>query len=359
MTIRVQSETYFRALCDRVGIALLACDRDLRVTYLNEAAQRLLDADPDRVTGAPAGSLMPWAHRANGEMVIREVIESGRTRHLQWDYRDTSGRPVELLIAVAPVVSVDGARQGASLCLWDITHRITQQDQWHEGRKMTSLGEMAGAVAHHFNNVLGGVVTGIDYANSCQDPALDRRVLVQAGRSLTKAMSIVKGLLAFAEGDRSAVDWADLTETINEVAEETERLVADRGITFRLDLRNCPVWPVRREPLLTILRNVIQNAIDAMPDGGLLTINVETSRDQATINIVDTGVGLSDEARTRVFEPFWTTKGVLGEGIGGSTGLGLAIAHGLITMIGGTISVSSAPQQGSCFTLTLPRCDGQ
>jgi PAS domain S-box-containing protein len=337
-----------------MGVALIATDPDLNIVFWNQAAARMFGAAADRMIGAPIGSTIPWEHRRDAEEAVRRVMKSGETRQFEWDHRDAQGQRRELAVTVASIVSETGECHGVSLCIRDITNRITLQNELHESRKMASLGEMAGAVAHHFNNIIGGVMTSIDYANTCHDAAVDRRVVTQIGRALGRAMGLVKGLLAFAQGDRHNEDWADLTETINEVTDETERLVQGKYIDFVLDLPNLPVWPVNHMALLTILRHVLRNAIEAMPEGGILRLEVSIENSSAVIRIGDTGVGLSDEAQSRMFEPFWTTKGVLGSGSSQSAGLGLAIAHGLTHMIGGTISVESEPNRGTRFTITIP-----
>lgn len=358
-SVHVQSETFHRALCDSLGVALIATDPEMQIVFWNAAARRMFGADAERMLGTSIGSTIPWEHRKEAEEAVRAVMQTGETRQFEWEHRDAQGRRTELAVTIAPIVGDSSECHGASLCIRDITQRIRLQGQLHENRKMASLGEMAGAVAHHFNNVLGGIVTSIDYANTCHDASVDRRVLSQIGRSLSRAMSIVKGLLAFSEGDRQAEDWADLTEVINGIADETERKIADRAITFTLDMPPTQVWPVPRTPLMTILRNVVQNAIDAMPQGGMLRIEAGVPEDAAIIRVFDSGVGLSDEAQSRMFEPFWTTKGVLGEGHNQSTGLGLAVAHGLAAMIRGVITVTSEPGKGTCFTLTLQPCEPQ
>src|SRR3972149_8860262 len=99
---------------------------------------------------------------------------------------------------------------------------------------------MAGAIAHHFNNILGGVVTNIDYANACSDVTVTKRVLEQTSRALMRASALVNGLLAFAEGAPRADDLRELTELLNDLADELEHTVEGRGIEFTLKLPTLP-----------------------------------------------------------------------------------------------------------------------
>jgi signal transduction histidine kinase len=166
---------------------------------------------------------------------------------------------------------------------------------------------------------------------------------------------LVGGLLAFAEGDRRLDDLSDLTEVVNDLADETEEKVETLGIEFTLHMHELPVMPVARAQVATLLRNIIQNAIDAMPKGGKLRFDLSLTDHSVVILIADTGCGLDENAKSRMFEPFWSTKDVAPSERGGATGLGLAIAHGLVNMLGGTITVSSEVGKGACFRVTLPR----
>jgi signal transduction histidine kinase len=161
--------------------------------------------------------------------------------------------------------------------------------------------------------------------------------------------------LAFAEGDRRADDLSDFTEVVNDVADEFERKIHGRGIELTLHLPELPILSVVRSQVHTILHNIVQNAVEAMPDGGKLQIEVSLAEKALLIRISDTGCGLDAATRSRIFEPFWSTKGSFATQTGEGTGLGLAIAHGLVKMLGGSILVASELSQGSCFTVILPR----
>jgi len=346
-------EAYFRELCEQIGVALVATDLSLNVQTWNAAAGRMFGAAADRMIGASVISFIPQDRRIPAERMFRRAIESGESSELEFQHRDSHGEARELSGTIAPVVSDTGIRIGASICIRDITRRIHLQAEVHESRKMASLGAMAGAIAHHFNNILGGVVTSIDFACDCSDPAIIKRVLGQTSRALMRASVLVNGLLAFAEGTPRAEDLSDLTELMNDLADELEKEIEGRKIEFTLNLPTLPVVPVPRTQLRTILRNVAQNAIEAMPNGGALRMDVAVNESAVMIAISDTGVGLDKDAQSRIFEPFWSTKGDRALGAT-ATGMGLAIAHGLAQVIGATITVTSEVNKGSTFTVTIP-----
>ncbi len=347
-------ESFYRQLCEHVGVALIATDEDLNIRSWNAAASRMFGTEAETMIGTPVSSIIPMDRREAAGRRLRRTINTGETNELEFRYRDATGRRREFSGTIAPLVDESGTRIGASICIRDITRRIELQTELLESRKMASLGEMAGAIAHHFNNILGGVVTSIDYAMTAADPSVVSRVLNQASRSLMRASTLVNGLLAFSEGGPRPDDLADLTELLNELADDMEVAIDGRNIRFELKVSQLPVVPVPRTQLATILRNIMQNAIEAMPKGGVLSVEAVMADDSVNVIISDTGRGLDEATRSRIFEPFWTTKGDPVDRGGSIAGLGLAIAHGLVHIIGGSISVESEPDKGSKFTVSIP-----
>ncbi len=349
------TDDYFRQLCQHLGTALIATDADLNIVTWNLAAARTFGAAADQMMGTPISRVIPRDRRRMGDRLFRQAIRTGETIQFEFQHRDETGLQRELAGTIAPVVGEKGDRIGASICIRDITRRIGLQDEIHESRKMVALGEMAGAISHHFNNILGGMITSIDFARSCDDPALHRRILDPVASGLQRATALVTGLLAFAEGDRRSEDLSDLTELVNELADELEPVLVDAHIELTLSMAKLPVIPVQRFAVLTVMRNIAQNAVEAMTDGGSLHLDVSVDTGSIVILIEDTGCGLDESTKSRIFEPFWGTKGTLSSDSGKGIGLGLAIAHGLVHMIGGTISVTSQPGEGTSFRVTIPR----
>jgi len=351
------ADAYYRQLCEHMGVTLISTDRDLNIRTWNTAATRMFGAAADRMIGTPIGSVVPQESREIAERMLQRSITTSHTFQFEFQHRDETGQNRELVGTIAPVISDSGECLGASLCIRDITRRINLQQQLADSRKMASLGAVAGAIAHHFNNILGGVITSVDFAMDSDDDDLTTKVLKNTSSALQRASGLVRGLLAFAQGEPQADDLSDFTEIVNDLAEEIDRMVEGRHIEFVLKMPELPVMCVERMRVRTVLHNIAQNAIEAMPNGGALTIEVALEGDTIVTRICDTGVGLDEAAQSRIFEPFWSTKGELtphsdsAEG----TGLGLAIAHGLVQTIGGSIVVKSEPGRGAVFVVTLPR----
>ena len=218
---------------------------------------------------------------------------------------------------------------------------------------MASLGTLAGGVAHHFNNILGGVATFVDYALTSGDLAAMKRALQMTTEAAARAAKITQSLLSFSEHDIHRADLADLTEVVLTFAHLIERPLAEKGVELRLDLRPVPVIAVEANRMHQVLGNLLTNAEEAMPDGGTITVGLDRGKPGVLLTFADTGVGITAAHLPLVFEPFFTTKGLLAGGDRANPGLGLSVVHGIITEMGGQIDVASAGK-GAVFTLVFP-----
>jgi PAS domain S-box-containing protein len=317
----------------------------------------MFGAAAELMVGTPIDSIFPQEHRGKAAELLGRSFTTGEVIPFEFEHRDDHGMFRELIATFSPVVTDTGERIGASASIRDITHRINIQRQLDESRKMAALGTLAGTIAHHFNNVLGGIVTSADFAAESENRSVMKRVLQQVGQSLMRSTKLVNGLLAFSEGNQHADDLSDFTEIVYFVAEDFEAVAQKSGIAIKLNVATLPIMPYPRVQLMTVLKNIATNAIEAMPKGGTLSIIADAERDIAYVDIVDTGCGLDEISQSRIFEPFFTTKADAVGSPGQAVGLGLAIAHGLVQVLGGTITVRSALGQGSTFRVALPRPD--
>ncbi len=229
------------------------------------------------------------------------------------------------------------------------------QEQLVRAEKLRALGEMAGGVAHDFNNMLAVILGRTQLLlRQAGDPALRRHLDVIQTVAMDGAQT-VRRIQEVARMRRARpFQPVDLTAVVEEVVELTRSRWKDevqaRGHRVEVHVEARPVAEVAGDPaeLREALTNLVFNALDAMPDGGRLALETRVEGEWVYCVIADTGVGMSEEVRRRIFDPFFTTKGERG------TGLGLSVVYGIVTRHGGEIDVEGAPGRGSVFTIRLP-----
>jgi signal transduction histidine kinase/ActR/RegA family two-component response regulator len=342
--------------------------------YLNRASRTLLNATKDPDVGDADASASPesvW-NRAGDEELRRDRLrladEEGVWQGELW-LHGADGKPIPVSQVIISHRSSNGSTNSYSIISRDISAMREAQkalretgEELFQAQKLESLGRLAGGIAHDFNNLL----TIIMGHASVLEPAMEdhgyREGITAISRAATRAADLTRQLLAFG---RKQTFFKGIVD-VKEVVRGAERLL-QRPIGGRIEL----IIRLGKEPqtvisdaaqLEHVLVNLILNARDAMPRGGVATIetsvvrgdeelaNETSAREYVRISVSDTGIGMDEHTMTRVFEPFFTTKSS-----GNGTGLGLATAHGFIRQSGGSITVSSKPGAGSTFVILLPR----
>jgi two-component system NtrC family sensor kinase len=227
------------------------------------------------------------------------------------------------------------------------------RDQLVQKEKLASVGQLAAGVAHEINNPLGSVLLYADLLRkeTPEDDAQQREDLDMIIREATRCKTIVTDLLNFSRQNEVLAQETDLSSLLRELAQELGRKELFRGIALVEQFE--PGLPlIQADPLQLrqVFVNLMNNAAEAMPDGGCLTLRTRTGSmpGYVTAEIQDTGIGVSHENMKKLFTPFFTTKP-----IGKGTGLGLAIIYGIVKMHQGQISVQSEVGKGTTFTVSL------
>ena len=302
----------------------------------------------------------------------RDTDATGTTTPAEIEIRTRQGTPRQVLVAS---VTLDAAAmEGASFVL-DMTEtsadreaRRALEDQLRQAQKMELVARLAGGVAHDFNNLLAVVILSADLARE-EVPPKAHALLDDITQAAVDGSALTRQLLALGRRQALVPNRVNVNDLVRGQESLMRRLGGER-VSVTLDLaEDLGVVSVDSTQLEQVLLNLCVNARDAMPDGGQLT--VQTAKVDLTesvyaihgvippgayamITVADTGVGMDRATLARIFEPFFSTKG-LGKG----TGLGLAVVHGIVSQSQGHVAVFSEPGVGTTFRVYLPRARGE
>jgi hypothetical protein len=285
---------------------------------------------------------------------------------LRWRHRDGRLRWVEQRLVP---IRVEGLVVAVEGIVRDITDRKELEAQFLAAQRMEAIGRLAGGIAHDFNNmltVIGSYCSLLRHHVAGDDAGLTSLQRIESATE--RAASLVRQLLAFGRRQPRELAVLDFSALLDDFAPMLRRMIGE-DIRVRIDCEaGLLALRADRSQLEQVLMNLVVNARDAMPDGGQLTLAAaavtlpSAAAGPATalppgryvvLRAADTGVGMSDEVRTRIFDPFFTTKEV-----GKGTGLGLSTVYGIVRQMDGAVQVQSAPGAGTTFAIYLPAAVG-
>jgi two-component system, cell cycle sensor histidine kinase and response regulator CckA len=309
--------------------------------------------------GATVGIYQEPAVRA---ALVDECSRFGRVDGVEVRWRRKDGGAVTVKLSARAVADERGRIVEFEVIAEDVTERRRLEDQLRQAQKMDAIGQLAGGIAHNFNNLLMSI---LGYAELLLVrggiPEADREDLEEIQKAGERASVLTRQLLAFSRKQQPVPCNVDLNQTVTELRRMLVRLIRE-DISITCELGDAPA-AIQIDPheLEQVVLNLVLNARDALVGGG--RIHLEVARivigehgypslapgEYVRLRVVDNGVGMSEEIRAHLFEPFFTTKEP-----GKGTGLGLASVYGIVRQAGGVISVASAPGQGSTFTIHFP-----
>jgi two-component system, cell cycle sensor histidine kinase and response regulator CckA len=342
-----------------INDGFLIVDRQWRLTFLNRKACELVRGRSEEVLGATLWETLPAIVGTAAYEELRRAMRDNVPARCAFEYE-----PFHAWFELGTYPS----REGLAMLMRDITQNQRLEGQLRQAQKMEAVGRLAGGVAHDFNNLLT-VINGYAELASQEIPTdlpLSETIneILMAGR---RAAELTNGLLTFSRKQIRQPVVLQVTNTVRGTGKMLRRLVGE-DIEIITALAE-DLWDVEGDccELEQIVVNLAVNARDAMPHGGILTIetcNIEldaaasqrlgvASGEYAMLAVSDTGHGMDAVTQARIFEPFFTTKGP-----GKGTGLGLATVYGIVTQSGGAISVYSEPARGTTFKIFFPKWKG-
>jgi two-component system, NtrC family, sensor kinase len=240
---------------------------------------------------------------------------------------------------------------GTIIVFEDITDKIQLQQQLVTSEKLASIGLLSAGVAHEINTPLTGISSYVQMLQKRVSDTHFSQILEKIEAQTERVSRIIKNLLNFARNPSDfAFHRASITDILQEIISLIDYKLKAMNIKLELDLQpQRPIW-AQEERLQQVFINIILNAMDAMPQGGTLRIELAETAAEVVIKIADTGIGIQEKHLPHIFDPFFTTKGV-----GKGTGLGLSISYAIIKEHEGHITVESEAGKGTRFTIAVPK----
>lgn len=370
------SEERFRRLVQGVtDYAIYMLDPQGYVSNWNAGAERIKGYREEEITGHHFSRFYTDEDRAAGlpKRAIEIALREGRFEAEGWRVRK-DGTRFWANVIIDPIYDDRKQLIGFAKITRDITERRNAQEALEQAQaalfqsqKMETLGQLTGGIAHDFNNLLTIIVNNLDLLTRTMSGARETKLIESAQRAAERGAKLTQQLLAFSRRQPLQSSMHDPNALIS-AFESVLRRACGETVDLHLSLGSrMGAVKVDGAQFEAVLLNLVVNARDAMPEGGMLTIATKSrilEKDEAkmfgmpvgryvAIEVQDTGIGMAPDIASRVFEPFFTTKEV-----GKGTGLGLSQVYGFITQSGGHIDVESVPGLGTTITMLLPAHEG-
>ncbi|MGB2986908.1 MAG: ATP-binding protein [Phycisphaerae bacterium] len=346
-----QSDRAAAEVLDSLGVAVLVIDRNETIRYRNATAAAWLPDGSDLQAAFIGARFLEFFD--GWPMVLPRVFDAGETLRFQCALRlSDASSPVLVRLRCTPLRE-QGSPQitGVVILIEQEAKQQTVEERLEVSKRLASLGKLATRVAHELNNPLDGILRYINLAMRVVDDTPDSKLksyLSESRTGLMRMVQIIGELLEFSRTTHGEFDEMTINEVVEQAIKSSASAADASGVVVAADFQSQDMPSARGSRIYQVCCNLIKNAIDAMPDGGRLSITTGLVDDDVVIQVADTGVGLPEPVE-RVFEPFFTTKEP-----GKGTGLGLAICKDFIEDMQGTITAAPGADGGAVFTVRIP-----
>ena len=390
-----RSQERYRALVETAFAGISMTDSDERLTFVNPGLCEMLGYEASELQGKSLAELTDPAEFSRYTEYTRQR-QQGLRNYYETIIFNKSRSALNVLISASPLTAADGSFEGTLAVIIDITvlrraeleleeakRAYTEnledtvrertraldlaQAQLVQSEKMAAMGKLAAGVAHEVNNPAGVLLLKLKFLLSvAEEESLSPRALSTlqvAVEQTVRINQIVENLLSFSRPSSGIPQLVDVNKVASAALSLSTRAMTATGIDFQTELFGSPLH-VRADPteLEQVIINLVSNAVDAMSQGGTLTIRTEPTvertpveqaagvvTDAVTIKVCDTGAGIPEDFKSLIFDPFFTTKEV-----GKGTGLGLSVSYGIVEKLGGRIEVETVRHRGTTMIVHLP-----
>ena len=379
------SKDFLENIIENTKTNLMVVDKEMMVRTVNTAQARTLGRPKNDIVGKPLFSLFPDNLPPYEGIPVEAIFQKGLTGR-SFEIRDykmpgTQGLPLYLTMNISPLL-IDGKTPGILITSNDVTKRVELEEalkqytveledkvdrgtatakkleqQVMHSEKLAALGRLAAGVAHEIGNPLTSISTFAQLLREMATDEFTQNSLDIINNHIQRITEIVRRMSTFSRADSSLnVKYVQINDVVNSTL-DLLRLDKRMKNTFEIGVTLDPSLPktmIDEGQISQVFINIILNAMDAMSDGGRLTVSTrhgkdDHKKDAIMVGFADTGIGITKQEMEKIFDPFYTTKEV-----GKGTGLGLSLSYNIVKRFKGDIKVESEPGKGTVFTIILP-----
>ena len=336
--------------------AIITVDDDQRVVQFNAAAEKMFGCSGKDAMGQSIDRFIPERFRADHRRHVKRFGETHVTNRRMVDLGTISGLrsngkefPIEASISQIK----EGERRLFTVILRDITERKALERQLRQTERLAELGNLATGMAHEIGTPMNVILGRTEYLMQKTSENATKQGLATIVAQVERITKIMNQLLSFARRKPLERRPLAMSLVVHDILDVVQERLEKRGIHLQVDLASaCPSVFADRDQMGQVVLNLVVNAIQAMPNGGTLTLTLTFDTQRVHLALADNGCGIPKDNIPKLFTPFFTTK-KCGEG----TGLGLTVVHGIVQEHEGSIFVESQPDRGTTFTISLPASD--
>jgi len=345
MSWNVQHTT--SVLLDALPYAVLIVSADGTIVLRNAAANDMLpegDAIASVLAGGEGACPFDWRRE------VGAISPGGSTLHRNMALKGRPGRQFVADLYIRPLDALPAPDNALALVVaQDVSARVSMERRLAATERLTAMGKLSARVAHELNNPLDGVLRYVGLAQRTAGPEAQAH-LDGARKGLMRMADVIRDMMSQAGPLLAWGETAKLSSLLDEAVTTMQPRADALGVAMVCDLSAEPA--TAPGSLYQVFCNVIKNSLDAMPNGGALTIRLRRELQEIVLDFADTGCGFAPQEAQRIFEPFYTTKPD-----SGGSGLGLAICRDLVERVGGSISAACGPSRGAVITIRMPAAD--
>ncbi|MFY9399310.1 MAG: PAS domain S-box protein [Desulfomonilia bacterium] len=331
--------------------AIIGLDTDRTIISWNHGATMMFGWSEDEAVGKPALLIIPDEEIAEADRMIEEVRRTGMVRDLEVPRKTKDGRIIDVLITITAMKDKVGRIYGFSAIIKDLTEKKKMEAALIQSERLAATGKLSASIAHEINNPLYGIRSCLNHVLGAKKDGIDYQFVRLAIKETDRIADLIRNMKTFYQPDEGRVQKVDLSETLREVFILNRKYLEDHSVKLRFKPDGAFFVECIPDQIKQVFINIINNAVEAMPEGGELRVSIRNDREAEAVSISfeDDGVGIASDDLPRVFDMFYSKKTSV-KGVG----LGMSVIYGIVKRHGGSIDVASEEGKGSTFTVTLP-----